>query len=219
MKNRASILTIICLITSMIVILGLLAGCEGNAKGETALKQCVVTQSQKESMKKSREKEEKKKDKEDKDRADGPELKSFSAQTLDGKTFTEKDLAGYDLTMINFWQTTCGPCIDEMPALAELADSAADRVQIVTWCFDALGQEESARAILTDAGFTKPCFATADGDLYDYAESVIYTPTTVLVDSEGRLVGEPQIGAFKDPKQGYNDYINRGLEALGKEKL
>ena len=212
-KKRVSILAIICLITSMIVILGLLAGCEGNTKGETALKQCVVTQSQKNSMKKNREK------KEDKDRADGPELKSFSAQTLDGKTFTEKDLAGYDLTMINFWQTTCGPCIDEMPVLAGLADTAADRVQIVTWCFDAPGQEESARAILTDAGFTKPCFATADGDLYDFANSVIYTPTTVLVDSEGRLVGEPQIGVFKDPKQGYTDYINRGLEALGKEKL
>lgn len=214
-KKRVSILAIICLITSMIVILGLLPGCEGNTKGETALKNCVVSQSQQNSMKKSREK----KEKEDKVQANAPELKSFTAQTLDGGTFTEKDLAGYDLTMINFWQTTCGTCIDEMPALAGLADAAADRVQIVTWCFDAPGQEESARAILTDAGFTKPCFATADGDLYDFANSVIYTPTTVLVDSEGRLVGEPQIGAFKDPKQGYTDYINQGLKALGKDPI
>ena len=45
-------------------------------------------------------------------------LGSFQAVTLDGGTFTQADIAGKDVTIINFWGTFCAPCIAEMPDLA-----------------------------------------------------------------------------------------------------
>ena len=60
------------------------------------------------------------------DRTDVPEaeevfrLGEFTAGTLAGGTFTAEDVAARDVTVINFWSTTCGPCIDELPDLAAI---------------------------------------------------------------------------------------------------
>ena len=47
-------------------------------------------------------------------------LTEFTAETLDGSEFSPETLAAADLTVLNIWQTTCPPCIREMPELAEL---------------------------------------------------------------------------------------------------
>lgn len=48
-------------------------------------------------------------------------LRDFTAGTLDGGTFTQEDIAAKDVTIVNFWGLTCGPCIAEMPDLAAFA--------------------------------------------------------------------------------------------------
>ncbi len=57
---------------------------------------------------------------------DAPENKSgitspnsFTAVTLDGGEYTADDFSEADVTVINIWSTTCGPCIREMPEIAE----------------------------------------------------------------------------------------------------
>ncbi len=207
---------ILLLVTGLMMIFSLLAGCEGNTKGETALQRCGIGPQTKESSNEDREKSELN---EEDSTAALPDIRSFTAQTLTGGTFTEKDLAGRDLTMINVWQTFCDPCIVEMPDLAKLADSVPDRVQIVTWCLDAPGQEDLAKAIQEDAGFTKPTIVSGDGDLSELGRALMYTPTTVLVDSQGKMIGEPLIGAQKDPVKDYTDYINQALKVIGKDAI
>lgn len=207
---------ILLLVTGLMMILFLLTGCEGNTKGETAMQRCGIAPQSKKSANKDRGKSEQK---EEDSKAALPDIRSFTAQTLTGETFTEKDLAGYDLTMINIWQTFCDPCIVEMPDLAELADTVPDRVQLVTWCLDAPGQEDLAKEIQADAGFTKPTIVSGDGDLSELGRALMYTPTTVLVDSQGKMVGEPLIGAQKDPVKDYTDYINQALKAIGKDAI
>lgn len=59
-------------------------------------------------------------------------LGSFQAVTLDGGTFTQADIAGKDVTIINFWGTFCAPCIAEMPDLAAFAKALPDNVQLIT---------------------------------------------------------------------------------------
>ena len=57
-------------------------------------------------------------------------LASFTAGTLDGGTFTQDDIMAKDVTVINFWAQSCGPCIVEMPDLAEFAGALPDNVQL-----------------------------------------------------------------------------------------
>ena len=63
-------------------------------------------------------------------------LTSFIADTLEGGTFTQDDLAAKDLTVMYVWSTTCGYCVDEMPELAEFAATLPDNVQLITYCAD-----------------------------------------------------------------------------------
>lgn len=146
-------------------------------------------------------------------------LKEFTAATLEGGSFTQDDLAGADLTILNFWTTTCGPCIHEMPELAAFEKELPDRVRLITVCLDGLGDEEYAAGILRDAGFEGLTLTSGDGDFLDLCRNLIYTPTTLLVDAEGNLVGDAIIGAQADLEQVYLDAVNAALEAAGKEAV
>ena len=84
-----------------------------------------------------------------------PDLLSFTAQTLDGGEYTARDFAGADLTMINIWGTYCGPCLREMPELAQLAKSLPENVRMITYCIDAADPTATAQEILDDAGDRK----------------------------------------------------------------
>ena len=47
---------------------------------------------------------------------------AFESETLDGEKVTEEIFQQADLTMVNIWATFCGPCIQEMPDLAQLSE-------------------------------------------------------------------------------------------------
>lgn len=125
-------------------------------------------------------------------------LEHFSAQTLDGGTFTEKDLAAKDLTLINFWTTQCGPCIAEMPHLAEFAKKLPENVQVVTVCLFGENEVDAARKILDEAGF--------EG-------------TTLFADASGKLVGKTIVGEPDDLEKTLLAAINKELKHAGKEEI
>ena len=57
---------------------------------------------------------------------------AFESETLDGEKVTEEIFQQADLTMVNIWATFCGPCIQEMPDLAQLSEEYQDKgVQII----------------------------------------------------------------------------------------
>lgn len=146
-------------------------------------------------------------------------LASFTAGTLDGGSFTQDDIAAKDVTALNFWALSCGPCIAEMPDLAEFAEALPDNVQLVTVCLDGGGSEESVKEVLEQAGFQGVTLISGDGDLAALAGSLMYTPTTVFVDSEGRLVGDPVIGGQRDLSGTYLAAVNQVLAAGGKDEI
>ena len=146
-------------------------------------------------------------------------LASFSAGTLDGGTFTQDDIAAKDVTVLNFWALTCPPCISEMPEIAAFAKALPDNVQVVTVCLDGYGSEDSARAVLEEAGFEGVTLTSGDGDLLDLSANLMYTPTTVFADSRGALVGEALIGSPADLSAAYLEAVNQVLEAGGKDEI
>ena len=136
-------------------------------------------------------------------------LESFSAVTLEGGSFTQDDIAAKDATVINFWALTCRPCIAEMPDLAAFAGALPDNVQVITVCLDGAGNEETVQSVLDEA----------DGDLVDLAWNVIYTPTTVCADSEGKLIGKTIIGGQRDLEGTLLTAVNEVLKDGGKAEI
>lgn len=149
-----------------------------------------------------------------------PDLLDFTAKTLDGGTFTAADFSDADVTVINIWSTTCGPCIREMPDIATYADSLPDNVKLMTWCLDADYSPDADKigGFLADCGFDGITLVSGDGDLQTLYNALTYTPTTVFVDSSGNMLTEPLIGAV-DIEKLYTAHINKALETLGKETI
>lgn len=146
-------------------------------------------------------------------------LKSFSADTLDGGTFTQEDIAAKDITVLNFWSLTCGPCIEEMPDLADFAEVLPDNVQVITVCLDGAADTEAAKSILSEAGYDGITLLYGDGDFKGVCDSIQYTPTTVLADNEGNLVGDVIIGSQGNLSETYLAAINTALKSCGKEEI
>lgn len=145
-------------------------------------------------------------------------LASFEAGTLDGGLFTQDDIAAKDVTVLNFWALSCGPCIAEMPDLAEFAGALPDNVQLVTVCLDGAGSEETAKSVLKEAGFEGVTLISGSGDLLDLSRNLIYTPTTVFVDSEG-LVVDAIVGGQEDLSGTFLAAVNNVLKAGGKAEI
>ena len=145
-------------------------------------------------------------------------LASFTAGTLDGGTFTQDDIMAKDVTVINFWALSCGPCIVEMPDLAEFAGALPDNVQLVTVCLDGNGNEDTAREVLEKAGFDGVTLISGSGDLLDLSRNLMYTPTTVFVDGEG-MVADAVIGGQEDLSGTFLAAVNAVLEGSGKAEI
>ena len=146
-------------------------------------------------------------------------LQSFTALTLDGESFTQDDIAAKDITVLNFWALTCPPCIAEMPELASFAGALPDNVQVVTVCLDGSGNEETVSSILDEAGFSGVTLVAGDGDLAALAGNLMYTPTTLVADSAGTLMGDPIIGGQKDLPKTFLAAVNNALQAGGKAEV
>ncbi len=153
------------------------------------------------------------------------ELAKFVAKTLSGDSYTQDDLAEVDVTLFNFWATYCAPCIREMPEVAEFVKKLPDNVRIVTVCLDGQGNEEKAEEILAEAGFEGTTliagvtFEEDAGDFKTLCRNIMYTPTTLVIDADGNIVGDAIIGVQKDLEETYTEAINGCLTLLGKEEI
>ena len=146
----------------------------------------------------------------------GGEYGSFTAYTLDGGTFRGRDIASKDLTVINFWGTFCSPCIAEMP---DLEKSLPDNVQLITICVDAQGNEETAKFLLDQAGYTGITLTSGDESFNGILNGIQAVPTTVFVGPDGAEVGEEIIGMQPDLESAYLSAINSCLKELGKGEI
>ncbi len=147
------------------------------------------------------------------------DITSFTTVTLDGETFTQDEFAPYDLTMVNIWSTSCGFCIDEMPALEMLYQSLPQNVNMVAICADARLNAEAAHSIVDAQGVTYPVLS----DSLDLNEALLSkvtgTPTTIFVDDKGALVGDvqrgvPSRGGHEEVAQAYRTLIDEHLAEL-----
>ncbi len=137
------------------------------------------------------------------------QIRSLTGKDLDGNAIDSTVFQKYDLTMVNIWATWCGPCVEELPDLGNLYRNLPDGVNLITICADGSEQLEAAKEILKEcnAEFVTIC---GDQNIQDNVLSNVYSyPTTIFVDKNGDLVGEPLLGAWSEKE--YSNEINNRL--------
>lgn len=135
----------------------------------------------------------------------------FTALDMEGNEVTEAIFAPYEVTMVNIWATWCGYCIDEMPFFPELKDKLPENANLITICEDASMEPELTKEILDSVGAN---FTTiqANEEIYNQILSNIYGfPTTIFVNSEGKVVGQPIVGV---PSMDHEEALNAYYQAV-----
>ena len=116
----------------------------------------------------------------------------FTATDFQGNTVTEEIFAGHSLTILNFWEPWCGPCVAEMPFLEQLSREYAHRGVQVVGVFATPDADEEVQAALDQTGVTYPIvrYVREFGFL-----QTGYVPNTVIIDGTGAIVYGPVAGA------------------------
>ncbi|MDR1377990.1 MAG: TlpA family protein disulfide reductase [Synergistaceae bacterium] len=138
---------------------------------------------------------------------------AFSTKSLTGEQVTNSIFAEKKLTMLNFWATWCPPCLDEMPDLGRLARTMPDGSQLIGVLIDVEDQEsiDEAQEILKE---TKADFLQIlpVEEMNFFLRSVTAIPTTIFVDSQGKIVGSPLIGSRSEAA--YRAAVEAALKSL-----
>lgn len=133
---------------------------------------------------------------------------SFVGKDLDGNDVTSDELfSGSAVTVVNFWFTTCGPCVGELGELEalskELAEKGGSLIGINSFTLD--GDEAAisdAKDVLMKKGATyQNVYFASDSEAGKFTSNILAYPTTYVVDRSGNIVGEPIVGAITEKKQ------------------
>ena len=133
---------------------------------------------------------------------------AFEGKDLDGNTVKSDELFSANaVTVVNFWFTTCNPCVGELAELdalnKELAEKGGSLIGVNTFTLD--GDEEAiseAKDVLAKKGATyQNVYFDSDGEAGKFTTNIFAYPTTYVVDRSGNIVGEPIVGAITEKKQ------------------
>ena len=133
---------------------------------------------------------------------------AFEGKDLDGNTVKSDELFSANaVTVVNFWFTTCNPCVGELAELdalnKELAEKGGALIGVNTFTLD--GDEAAiseAKDVLAKKGATyQNVYFDSDGEAGKFTTNIFAYPTTYVVDRSGNIVGEPIVGAITEKKQ------------------
>ena len=133
---------------------------------------------------------------------------AFEGKDLDGNTVKSSELfSGNAVTVVNFWFTTCNPCVGELAELdalnKELAEKGGSLIGVNTFTLD--GDETAisdAKDVLAKKGATyQNVYFDSDGEAGKFTTNIFAYPTTYVVDRSGNIVGEPIVGAVTGKAQ------------------
>ena len=133
---------------------------------------------------------------------------AFEGKDLDGNPVKSDELfSGNTVTVVNFWFTTCNPCVGELAELdalnKELAEKGGTLIGVNTFTLD--GDETAiseAKDVLAKKGATyQNVYFASDGEAGKFTTNIFAYPTTYVVDRNGNIVGDPIVGAITEKKQ------------------
>ena len=133
---------------------------------------------------------------------------SFEGKDLDGNEVKSDELFSANaVTVVNFWFTTCSPCVGELGELdalnKELADKGGALIGVNAFTLD--GDETAiadAKDVLAKKGATyQNVYFDSSSAAGAFTSNIFAFPTTYVVDRNGNIVGEPIVGAITEKNQ------------------
>ena len=133
---------------------------------------------------------------------------AFEGKDLDGNTVKSSELFSKNaVTVVNFWFTTCNPCVGELSELdalnKKLAEKGGALIGVNTFTLD--GDESAiaeAKDVLAKKGATyQNVYFASDGEAGKFTTNIFAYPTTYVVDRNGNIVGDPIVGAITEKNQ------------------
>ena len=138
----------------------------------------------------------------------GQKFPAFEGKDLEGNEVTSQELfSGNAVTVVNFWFTTCNPCVGELAELdglnQELAQKGGALIGVNAFTLDGdEGAISEAKDILAKKGVTyQNVYFPSDSEAGKFTANIFAYPTTYVVDRSGNIVGDPIVGAITDKKQ------------------
>ena len=146
--------------------------------------------------------------------AGGASKLCFTGKDVNGRSVNTADVfAKNRITMVNMWASWCGPCAGEIPELdrmnKELKKKGCEVVGFLTDGEDPNALSD-AKDILDDAGASY-LNVVCSMSLTDEVGLEAF-PTTYFVDSNGKILGEPVVGAHPDQ---YQQTLDKLLSDMG----
>lgn len=141
-------------------------------------------------------------------------FKGFKGKDLDGNDVDDSLFAKNKVTVVNFWFSGCKPCVGELSKLNELNEKLKEMGgEVVGINTDTLDNNEAgikeAKEILKAQGASyKNLTFDSNSTVGKYAGNIMAFPTTVLVDKDGNIVGEPFMGGIDD-QSNYNQLMKQ----------
>ncbi|MDD7358894.1 MAG: TlpA disulfide reductase family protein [Mediterraneibacter faecis] len=145
-------------------------------------------------------------------------FKGFKGKDLDGNDVDDSLFAKNKVTVVNFWFSGCKPCVGELSKLNELNEKLKEMGgEVVGINTDTLDNNEAgikeAKEILKAQGASyKNLTFDSNSTVGKYAGNIMAFPTTVLVDKDGNIVGEPFIGGIDD--QSNYDQLMKQIQSV-----
>ena len=145
-------------------------------------------------------------------------FQGFKGKDLDGNDVDDSLFAKNKVTVVNFWFSGCKPCVGELSKLNELNETLKEMGgEVVGINTDTLDNNEAgikeAKEILKAQGASyKNLTFNSNSTVGKYAGNIMAFPTTVLVDKDGNIVGEPFMGGIDD--QSNYDQLMKQIQSV-----
>ena len=133
---------------------------------------------------------------------------AFEGKDLDGNTVKSSELFSKNaVTVVNFWFTTCNPCVGELSELDALNKKLAEKggaligVNTFTLDGDEAAISEAKNVLAKKSATYQNVYFASDGEAGKFTTNIFAYPTTYVVDRNGNIVGDPIVGAITEKNQ------------------
>ncbi len=136
----------------------------------------------------------------------GATAPDFTLRSTEGRTVHLSDYLGKSVVLIDFWSTTCDPCLAEMPYLVDLYKAKKDKGFVVlAVSLDGPESLADVNRVVHDKGMSFPVLLDQETTVVARYNPKKEMPFAVLIDRSGAIV---------EKKPGYTPGDEKVLAAL-----